>query len=75
MNEMNWVKFSHSSNENDRKALKKAKQLEGEKIRNGWQWYEIDNRIRVLVPFGADGKPTEKGMEMIQMQKKLQGIL
>lgn len=60
--------------ENDIKALKKAKAQERERIKNGWRYYKINERIKVLVPFGKDGLPTEKGLAIIKAQKELEGL-
>lgn len=59
--------------ENDIKALKKAKAQEQERIKNGWRYYKINERIKVLVPF-KDGHPTEKGLAIIKAQKELEGL-
>ena len=60
--------------ENDIKALKKAKAQEQERIKNGWRYYKINERIKVLVPFGKDGLPTSKGLAIIKAQKELEGL-
>lgn len=74
MNEMNWSTLSTIVTENDRKILEKAKIRERKLIKEGWRYYKINDRIQVLVPFGEDGKPTERGREMIEIQEKLCGI-
>lgn len=74
MNEMNWSTLSTIVTENDRKILEKAKIRERKLIKEGWRYYKINDRIQVLVPFGGDGKPTERGREMIEIQENLCGI-
>ena len=58
----------------DRKALLAAKRLEGKRRQEGWRFYNVNERLKVFVPFGEDGKPTKKGFEMIRIQKELRGI-
>lgn len=58
----------------DRKALLVAKRLEGKRRQEGWRFYKVNERLKVFVPFGKDGKPTKKGFEMIRIQKELRGI-
>ena len=61
--------------EKETTALKKAKKLEESRIKKGWRYYKINKRFSVLVPFDRrSGVPTEKGMRIIEMQKKLLGI-
>lgn len=74
MNEMNWSTFSTTVTEKDRKNLEKARIRERKLIKEGWRYYKINDIIQVLVPFGEDGKPTERGQKMIEIQKKSYGI-
>lgn len=58
----------------DHKALLAAKRLEGKRKQEGWRFYKVNERLKVFVPFGEDGKPTKKGFEMVRIQKELRGI-
>lgn len=57
--------------ETDIKALKVAKKQELQRIKEGWRFYKVNNRLKVLVPFGKDGKPTKQGMRIIEAQNRL----
>lgn len=64
-----------SVTENDIKALKKAKAQEKERIKNGWRYFKINDRLKVLVPFDkTTGLPTEKGQAIIKAQKDFLGL-
>jgi hypothetical protein len=69
----NWVCEKQSVSEKELKALEKAKTQERKKIENGWKYYVITPRLKVLVPF-EKGKPTADGVRMIDNIKKLVGI-
>lgn len=58
-----------SVTEEDFKGLKTAHRQEAKLIKEGWRYYKINDRLRVLVPFGKDGKPTKKGRRMIENRK------
>lgn len=57
--------------ETDIKALEVAKRQELQRIKEGWRFYKVNNRLKVLVPFGKDGKPTKQGMRIIEAQNRL----
>ena len=67
----NWIALSSIVTESDRKLLEKAKRHERMLEKENWRWYKINNRIRVLVPFGEDGKPTPEGERIIAKQREL----
>lgn len=69
----NWVYEKQSVSEKELKALEKAKTQESKKIKNGWKYYVITPRLKVLVPF-KKGKPTSDGVRMIDNIKKLVGV-
>lgn len=72
MNETNWSSQPTSMvTERDVRALEKAYKEENRLLKEGYRWYKINDRIRVLIPFGKDGKPTEKGLRMIELQRSL----
>lgn len=74
MNNPNWVAPQPTVTEEDFKGLKVAHKQEAKLIKEGWRYYKINDRLRVLVPFGNDGKPTKKGKRMIEAQKMLYEI-
>lgn len=74
MNEPKLVTLSPTVTENDRKALVVARKQEHEKIKDGWRYYKINERLQILVPFGKNGKPTKEGKRMIEVQKRAYGI-
>ena len=56
--------------ETDNKALEKAKQLEKNKKKDGYEWVHITPTLSIFVQF-KDGKPTEKAKRIIEMHKKM----
>lgn len=60
--------------ENDRRALKKAKEREQERIKQGWQFVKITPRMKVFVPC-KNGKPTKEGENIIKRYKEYLGII
>lgn len=70
---MNWVNEKQTVSERELKALEKAKSQEKKKIKDGWKYYVITPRLKVLVPH-KNGKPTEVGKKIIDGIKKLVGI-
>lgn len=69
----NWVYNKSTVSEKDLRCLEKAKIKEQEMLGNGWQYFEINPRLKVLVPY-KDGNPTEQGRKTIETIKKLVGI-
>ena len=74
MNNPNVVAQQPTVTKDDFKGLKVAHRQEAKLIKEGWRYYKINDRLRVLVPFGKDGKPTKKGKRMIEAQKMLYEI-
>lgn len=70
---LNWALEKNRVSDKDTHALLKAKALEKKRIRDGWRWVRIHDKIKTLVPFEND-KPTEHGMRMIERRKELLGI-
>jgi hypothetical protein len=52
-----------------RTALEKAHRQERKKLKEGWRWMKISKDLTVLVPCNKSGKPTEKGLEIIERYK------
>ena len=72
MNETNWASQpTVTVTERDIKALALAHKEEKRLLKEGYRWYKVNERIRVLVPFGKDGKPTKQGERMIELQRSL----
>lgn len=57
-----------------RAALANARKQEEEKVKKGWRYIKLNDRIQLFVPCKKDGKPTNEGIKMIQKQKELYGI-
>lgn len=74
MNNPNWVAPHPAVTDDDIKGLSIAHKQERKLIKDGWRYYKINERLMVLVPFGEDGKPTKKGMQMIEARKMLYEI-
>lgn len=69
----NWVHERGNVTEKDRIALEKAKRLEAKQAKHGYQWYKINDRLKVFIPFGKNGKPTLEGMRKIEILKAQMG--
>lgn len=70
----NWVYDKNIVTEKDRKALEKAKEIEKDKLEQGYRYIKVNNRLQVLVPCDENGNPTEKGMAIIKEKQALYGI-
>lgn len=70
----NWVHERGVVTEKDRIALEKALRIEKKKEKNGYRWYRINERNKILVPFGKDGQPTKEGWKHINDFKAHLGI-
>lgn len=66
----NWIYEKASGTDIDKAFAKKASKLEKQKIKDGYRWYKVDERTRILIPFGPDGNPTEEGYRQIENYKK-----
>ena len=40
----------------------------------GYRWYKINERNKIFIPFGKDGKPTKEGYAAIERYKSYLGI-
>ena len=66
----NWVYDKPAGTEKDRAVAVQAKKIERKKIKAGYRWYKVNDRTRILVPFGQDGKPTKDGWRQINIFKE-----
>ena len=69
-----WAAPHPTVTDDDIKCLSIAHKQERKLTKDGWRYYKINERLSVLVPFGEDGKPTKKGMQMIEARKMLYEI-
>ena len=69
----NWAMDKTKVSDKDMSALAKAKALEKKRIKEGWKWVKVHEKLKTLVPF-KNGKPTEQGQRMIEKRKELLGI-
>lgn len=67
----NWINNKGRDVEATQKLVEKLNKKEEIRIKNGWRWFKISERTRVLVPFDRRGKPTEEGLRMIENAKKI----
>jgi len=75
MNEENWVrKSSEVVSDKDIKALKVAKNIERERLDNGYRYVKLTKQLQICVPCDDKGRPTEEGRDMIQGVKISCGI-
>jgi hypothetical protein len=64
-----WAAPHPTVTDDDIKGLSTAHKQERKLMKDGWRYYKVSERLMVLVPFGEDGKPTKKGMQMIEARK------
>ena len=70
MNETNWSSTIKSTvTESDKKNLEAAKKYEKKKIKEGWRWIKVNERLKILVPCDKHGNPTKEGLEKIERFK------
>ena len=66
MNDTNWAKRKTSTvSDSDKRALEIAKKQERKQIKDGYRWFSITDKLKVLVPCNKDGKPTAKGQKLL----------
>ena len=70
----NWVHEKGVVTEKDRIALEHAQRIEKKKEKMGYRWYKINERNKIFIPFGKDGKPTKEGDAAIERYKAYLGI-
>jgi len=53
--------------EHDRasRALLKAKKIEEQRIKDGWQYVQVASNLKILVPCDKNGKPTQEGLKKL----------
>lgn len=54
-----------------KEALSMAQKLEAKRIAAGWRYMSYGNNKELLVPCKKDGKPTKKGLAMLERYKNL----
>lgn len=77
MNETNWVSQSATSKvtESDRKGLEQAHRYEKALLKNGYRWYTINPRTKILVECDKYGNLTKKGKQQIKMAQENCGTM
>lgn len=70
----NWVHEKGVVTEKDRIALERAQRIEKKQEKMGYRWYKINERNKIFIPFGKDGKPTKGGYAAIERYKAYLGI-
>ena len=70
----NWVHEKGVVTEKDRIALERAQRIEKKQEKMGYRWYKINERNKIFIPFGKDGKPTKEGYAAIERYKACLGI-
>lgn len=56
--------------EKSEKALVRAKRLEGQRMKAGYRYVQIDSRTKVMVECDTDGEPTAKGQRTIDSMRR-----
>lgn len=67
----NWVYEKNGVNERDKALLEKAKKIERRKLRQGYRWIRINQRMRALIECDKNGNPTPSGQAHIERLKGL----
>lgn len=47
------------------RTLEKAKEIEKKKLRQGWRYVKVNQRLTAFVPCDKNGEPTEAGKQQI----------
>ena len=55
--------------ESDHKVLERVKKIEQKKLKQGYQWVQINTQTQILVKCDKNGKPTKEGQEQINHLK------
>lgn len=56
--------------EKSEKALVRAKRLEGQRMKSGYRYVQVDSRTKVMVECDTDGEPTAKGQRTIDAMRR-----
>ena len=67
----NWVYEKGIVTEKDRIALERARKIEAKKLKNGYRWFKVNARTKILVECDKDGNPTKRGQEIIDRYKSM----
>ena len=73
-NEMVWASERREVTTAAKAAAKKGAKMEKERIKKGWQWVQVGNRTKILVPCDKRGNPTQDGLRRIERLKQNLGI-
>lgn len=65
----NFLASKPNVTEEDVRTLNKAKAQERERIKQGWGYYIINKRIKILVPYDKNGELTTMGKKMVERAK------
>lgn len=61
-------------NEQSAKALRKAQNQEEACLKNGYRYFSVNGRTKIMVECDADGTPTERGQRVIDALKRQMGL-
>lgn len=65
-----WVVEEEKRQRSVKAFVTKARDIEKERLNNGWQYIQLTTQIKILVPCDKYGKPTKEGLERIEERKK-----
>lgn len=66
----NWAQEKGEQQQAADKLLSSMKKMEQRHVKDGWRWYALNAKTKILVPFDTKGNPTKEGLEMIRINKE-----
>lgn len=70
----NWIYDKNTVREKDIKALEKAKSIERKKIKDGYRYFKICDKMQMLLPCDRNGNPTDRAIKVINERKRMYGL-
>jgi len=73
MNETNWIieRVNKTVSDVDKKNLELAHKFETNLIKQGYRWYKLNERVKILIEYDNEGNLTEKGKKQLKRAQKL----
>ena len=65
-----WIADEEFKAKKEKAVVVKARKLESERLKQGWQYKHVSKNMTILVPCDINGNPTKEGLKRIEERKK-----
>lgn len=65
-----WIADEEIKEKKEKAVVVKARNLETERLKEGWKYHSISKNMKILVPCDKKGNPTKEGLKRIEERKK-----